>query len=204
MDPLNSTYLNSGAYAKTSSDLRMLVMKEEWIELIKISKDVIQTMDVKETAVQYAIECLRNIADNNYRVVEKNRQNSTECANRILSIITSRYFQSLSGREVILEYLGAKMIGMCALDPEYYYHLINIANNAAIRSKINLRALAAYYRLLFTDDGKIIDKYKTEIDYAIRRLNVRYVNILMMTYDLDQEATDDIYRLLNFIDSKRN
>ncbi len=204
MDPHHITYLNTGIYAKTSADLRTLVLKEEWVELVRVSKDVTQTMDVKETALQYAVECLRNIADNCYRMVEKNRQNSTECANRILVIITSRTFQSLGGRDVILEYLGTKMIEMCVLDPEYHYHLVNIANNAAIRSNINLKALTAYYRLLFTDDGKIIDKYKTEIDYAVRRLNVRYINILLMTYDLDKEATEQIYLLLNYIQSKRD
>ena len=191
-------------YTKSSGDLRSLVAKEDWMELIRISKDVIQTSDVKDNALQCAIECLRNIADNNYRLVEKHPENSTECSNRLLAIITNRTLQSLAGREIILEYVGKKMIEICALDPECYYNLINIANNSEIRSNINLKALAAYYRLMFGPDGRLSENFRTEIDYAIRHLNVRYINILLMTYDIHQEEADEIYLLMNHIRSKRD
>jgi hypothetical protein len=191
-------------YTKSISDLDRLVLKGDWIELIKISKDVIQPANIKDAAVEYVFECLRHIADNNFHTVEINPMNSTECSTNLLSIITSRHFQSLNGRDVILDYLGRTMIEICALDSECYYTLINIANNSEIKSNISLKALAAYYRLLFNDDGTIIEKYKLEIDYAVRHLNVRYVNILMMTYDLDAAETESIYLLLNYIRSKRD
>jgi uncharacterized pyridoxamine 5'-phosphate oxidase family protein len=205
MDAQHSSFPHHPSmYTKTQSDLKTLVMKQQWIELMKIAKDVIQTTAVKEEAQQCVFECLRNIADSNFHMVEKDRTNSTECSNRILSIITSRYFQTLNGREVILEYLGKRMIEMCTLDTECYYNLINIANNAEIKSNINLKALAAYYQVLFSEDGRLKDRFRIEIEYAVRHLNVRYINILLMTYDLDQESTDQVYLLLNHIRSKRD
>jgi hypothetical protein len=50
----------------------------------------------------------------------------------------------------------------------------------------------------------MIERYRSDVDYAVRRLNVRYVNILMMTYEVDEEETKQIYLLLNYIGSRRD
>ncbi|MGE5313575.1 MAG: hypothetical protein ACM3Q4_02670 [Acidobacteriota bacterium] len=190
-------------HAKSVNELTALSNQGQWQELVRISKDVIQSLQIKEAAAEHAVACLKQIADTQYRAVEKNKRNSTECSNRLLSLITNKTVQSLSGRNEVIEYLGERMIDICTMDFECYYNLINIANNTDIRSNINLKALAAYYDVMFDEEGKVRPECRKEIEHAVRYLNIRYVNMSMMTYALGEKESEKVYLLVNYIESKR-
>ncbi|KAF0142458.1 MAG: hypothetical protein A2499_02410 [Stygiobacter sp. RIFOXYC12_FULL_38_8] len=183
---------------KTHPGLEKLITDGNYSELIKISKDITYSPETIKTARSGISRAVTNCMIKTIENVSKFKITIDEGVKILLAVATDSDLKYLKQDELMMQ---AANVGfeLCTKNNEAISNLIKISNQKNVDYLINLKAAAKFSEIALSDETK----YKSQIKFATRELNVRWLMNLVEPFrdKLSDEENENIDKLIEYIKS---
>jgi len=158
------------AVNKTYPNLEKAVNAGDYGELLKILKDVTYSPETVKKAHNNISRAVTNAIFINIENVSKYKISVDEGIKNLLSIASDNSLKNHNCQELMLQAANVAF-ELCGKNSDVITTLIKISNQKNSNTIINLKAAAKFAEIALSDEKK----YNTQIKYAIRELNIRWL-----------------------------
>jgi hypothetical protein len=158
------------AVNKTYPNLEKAVNAGDYTDLLKILKDVTYSPDTVKKAHNNISRAVTNAIFKNIENVSKYKISVDEGIKNLLSIASDNSLKNHNCQELMLQAANVAF-ELCGKNSDVITTLIKISNQKNSNTIINLKAAAKFAEIALSDEKK----YNTQIKYAIRELNIRWL-----------------------------
>jgi len=155
---------------KTYPNLEKAITAGDYAELLKISKDVTYSPETVKKAHNNISRAVTNAIFKNIENVSKFKISVDEGIKNLLTIASDNNLKYHNCQELMLQAANVAF-ELCGKNSDVITTLIKISNQKNSNTIINLKAAAKFAEIALSDEKK----YNTQIKYAIRELNIRWL-----------------------------
>jgi len=181
---------------KTYPNLEKVINAGEYIELLKILKDVTYSPSTIKSAHNNISRAVTNAIFKNIENVSKYKISVDEGIKNLLSIASDNSLKNHNCQELMMQAANVAF-ELCGKNSDVINTLVKISNQKNSNTMINLKAAAKFAEVALSDEKK----YNSQIKFAIRELNIRWLmNIVEPFRDkLSDDENMLIDKLINHI-----
>ena len=207
IDKVNNKYTEELAYYASTVELKKDVNKKhdtmdklidegEYAELIKISKDVTYSPETITKAKANISRAVTNAIIKNLEKVSSYKLSIDAAVRELLSIAADSQLKYYNCSDIMLQAANVAF-ELCTKNSDVIRTLVKISNQKNSNAIINLKAAAKFSEIALSDEKK----YDSQIKYAVRELNIRWLMNLVEPYRdvLSEEENDAIDKLVDRI-----
>jgi len=183
---------------KTHPGLEKLITEGNYIELIKVAKDITYSPETIKSARTGISRAVTNFMIKTIENVSKFKITVDEGIKSLLAMATDNDLKHLKQDELIMQAANVAF-ELCTKNNEAISNLIKISNQKNVDYLINLKAAAKFSEIALGDENK----YKNQIKAATKELNVRWLMNLVEPYrdKLSEDENENIDKLVEYIKS---
>lgn len=180
-----------------ASILDAAIKNGDYEKVIQYSKDYRNGFEVLKKAKDNIDIAINNSIDNAFNKAIKNKYDVNHSLNHLIKVSSDKDLKSLHKNDQI-KVAGLKAVELCSIYKEFINILIQICNNTAMPHIVCIKAAIKLAYILSDEDDKSEDnKSEDNMDYAVRYLNLRWLNIAFYTASMEiSEKEKDIFRVL--------
>jgi len=180
--------------------LAQLISEGDYLEVIKISKDVTLPKDDIEFAKQNIDFTINKAITSAYTEGHLKKIDVQKNLEKLVKIASDNSLKLMQKYDIIKQ-AGFYAIEISSQSRDNFSYLIDLCNNNALHNLICAKAAICFYDIAFVDK----DMYRDEIINARRKLNVRWLAIALsvVATELTPQEKDSINALIEFISAKR-
>ncbi|MBL1212490.1 MAG: hypothetical protein HND52_03915 [Ignavibacteriae bacterium] len=184
----------------STEDVDEIVYFGNYESLINVSKNINNEKEVIEKAAGNIDACINRAIDIAVIEAKNDKALINRSIKRLIEIASDKKIKSLN-KINLLKRAGFEAIELCATDWETIKDLINIANNNQLHNLVNIKSAIKFYEVAFGNRTK----YKNEIDAAVKKLNIRWLTIVLDVVEnsLTQYEKSQLDSLIDAIKIKR-
>ncbi|MDR3628538.1 MAG: hypothetical protein P4L45_16955 [Ignavibacteriaceae bacterium] len=173
-----SEHENIQAVAKNNTPGAVLdyaIKTGDYEKVIQLSKDYRSGFEILKKAKDSIDKTITNAVEIAYYKAIKSRYDADKSVNQLIKIASDRNLKTLHKLDLIKS-AGLKAIEICSIYNEINV-LIQICNNNNMPHIVCMKAALKIAYVLFSDG----EKFEENIDYIIRYLNLRWLDIVSLT-----------------------
>lgn len=169
-------------------------------EVIKISRNIAYGQEVVEKAKKSITETVNIAIEKNYNEAITRKYETGKCVERLIKIASDNNLKMLQKIDLIKQ-AGINAVDACAINPDYVGELIKMANNTSLHNLVNFKAAVKFAEVVLPEQ----EKFKQEIDIAVRNLNIRWLSLALdvVMNELESNEITLFENLVSFIKEKR-
>jgi hypothetical protein len=172
--------------------LDFAIKNGDYEKVILFSKDYRIGFEVLKKAKDNVDLAIKNSIDIAYLKALKNKFEVSKCLTQLIKIASDKDLKNLHKNDQI-KAAGLKAVELCSIYREYINILVQICNNNSMPHIVCMKAAIKLAYFLSDDD----EKSEENLDYAVRYLNLRWLNIVFYTVSLEiSEKEKEIFRVL--------
>ena len=177
-----------------------LIQAGNYKEIINITKDIRngqKNIDAAYKAIPEAINITIEKAVSDFKKFESRKK---QAISTLLEISSDHSLKTTRFTEVTKR-SALTAVELCATDKSELTYLIDLGNNYKIHWIGPIKALAKFAEFVLSDKTK----YKSDIEYAIKNLNLRWIDICMqmVEHEINETERKQIDLLIELIKSVR-
>ncbi len=172
----------------------------EYEKVIQIAMDIRNSTEIIERAKNNISYAVFIAIDKAYHKALEKKYEIPKSFTRLMEISADNKLKTLQFTE-LLKYAGARAVNIAALQKEHFRKLIQICNDSKLVNYVNIKAAIKFSEIALKDQVQ----YKTEIEFAARELNIRWLQIVfdIASVEFSSEECEQFNNLIEFIRAKR-
>ena len=177
---------------KPASILDLAIKNGDYDKVIHLSKDYRNGYEVLKKAKDNVDIAINNSIDIAYHKAIRNKFEVSDCLAHLIKIASDKDLKNLNKNDQI-KTAGLKAVELCSIYKEYIHVLLQICNNNIIPHIVCMKAALKLAFILSAED----EKSEENINYAVRYLNLRWLDIVFNTVNMEiSEKEKETFRAL--------
>ena len=180
--------------------LDKLISDGEYEKVIQVSRNIKNGFETMKKAKENIDSAVNKSIQSFYGKALKNKLYLDESIAELIKISTNKELRILNKIDLMKD-AGMKAVDLCAGSLENVSDLVTISNNNFIPNIVSINAAIKFAEIIFNNP----EKYKEEIQYAVKNLNTRWILIArdIVITKLTENEKSLLNKLIDFIDSSR-
>jgi len=175
-----------------ASILDAAIKNGDYEKVIQYSKDYKNGFEVLKKAKDNIDITIKNSIDNAFNKAIKSKYDVSSSLTHLIKISSDKDLKSLHKNDQI-KAAGLKAVELCSIYKDFINILVQICNNNAMPHIVCIKAAIKLAYILSDED----EKAEENMDYVVRYLNLRWLNIAFYTASIEiSEKEKDIFRTL--------